>query len=309
MPAPDISVPEFDFSKIPSLQQSCISVSNMKNLSSLSLVFIPYNSVSLLCHVFTGVLRPLVLETQYHSVSHPGIRDFKRLISVWFLWPWKLLSMLRLKIQTEFLIFLWFCLVYAPFLKKTHESLSPRLCSVYGNALNIPGELLDSPEHPIFSFLSKMERAITGFAFPPPHHINSWPLSELLASLVNSHFVFVREDASKPCSSLLRSILEQVLQSSDRNSCWLCVRGPSQTCNIWFSRLHLRLEVVCLSALERNHQNFPPPWSFPLDWKRSLWDSYLNLIWSADAIPTEHDAAERLKKSSWKVHFQVFSKY
>ena len=91
--------------------------------------FYSLHSASLLCHVFTGVLRPLVLfqHCTVHSVSHPGIRGSKMLISVWFVWPWKLLSMLGLQIQTGFLILLWFCLVFAPFLKKAQESLSPRL--------------------------------------------------------------------------------------------------------------------------------------------------------------------------------------
>ena len=54
LPAPEISVPEFDFSKIPSHMQSCTSISNMKNSSSLSVISIPYNSESLLYDDSTG---------------------------------------------------------------------------------------------------------------------------------------------------------------------------------------------------------------------------------------------------------------
>ena len=37
--------------------------------------------------------------------------------------------------------------------------------AVYGAALNIPGELLDSPKMPSSQFLSKMEKVITGFSY------------------------------------------------------------------------------------------------------------------------------------------------
>ncbi len=75
--------------------------------------------------------------------------------------------------------------------------------AMYGTAHTIPGEILDSPELPSSGFLSKIERAITGFVIPPPQHIHSWTLSELPASLVNSQFVFVCEEASIPSLALL----------------------------------------------------------------------------------------------------------
>jgi len=70
--------------------------------------------------------------------------------------------------------------------------------AVYGSALTIPGEFLDSPEFPSSQVLSKIEKVIAGFSVPPPHHVQHSPSSELPAGLMDSQFVFVREDASKP---------------------------------------------------------------------------------------------------------------
>jgi hypothetical protein len=62
----------------------------------------------------------------------------------------------------------------------------------------LPGELLDVPELPPESFLRKVERAIDGFAVPPPHHVHTVPPSQLPAALLKAKFVFVREDAVIP---------------------------------------------------------------------------------------------------------------
>ena len=88
------SIPNFDFSKILSLQQVCSSVSDMKNISSLSIVTVTLDSGDLLCDNLTGTLRPLVPEVlrkslflALHNVSHPGVRGSRRLISARFVWP------------------------------------------------------------------------------------------------------------------------------------------------------------------------------------------------------------------------------
>ena len=70
--------------------------------------------------------------------------------------------------------------------------------AVYGTALTIPGELLDGPELPSSQFISKIEKVITGFSVPPPHHVQQSLSAEVPTSLKSSKFVFVREDASKP---------------------------------------------------------------------------------------------------------------
>ena len=70
--------------------------------------------------------------------------------------------------------------------------------AVYGSALTIPGEFLDGPELPSSQFLSKNQKVISGFSVPPPHHVSQQPPNEVPASLSNTKFVFVREDASKP---------------------------------------------------------------------------------------------------------------
>ena len=87
----DFSIPNFDFSKILSLQQVCSSVADLKNLSSLSIVTVTLDSGDLLCDSLTGTLRPLVLRKSLflalHNVSHPGVRGSRRLISARFVWP------------------------------------------------------------------------------------------------------------------------------------------------------------------------------------------------------------------------------
>ena len=70
--------------------------------------------------------------------------------------------------------------------------------AVYGSALTIPGEFLDGPELPSSQFLSNIQKVISGFSVPPPHHIPQQPPAEVPVPLSNAKFVFVREDASKP---------------------------------------------------------------------------------------------------------------
>ena len=63
--------------------------------------------------------------------------------------------------------------------------------AVYGSPLTMPGELVDVPELPPESFLRKVERAIDGFAVPPPHHVHPVPPSQLPAALLKAKFMFV----------------------------------------------------------------------------------------------------------------------
>ena len=64
----DFSIPNFDFSMISSSQQSCPSMTPMKNSPSLSVISVPHNSGSLLCDNSTGTLRPLVPEVLQRSL-------------------------------------------------------------------------------------------------------------------------------------------------------------------------------------------------------------------------------------------------
>ena len=88
----DFEVPGFDFSKFLSFQQSCASVTAMKNSSTLSVVTVKLSDGDLLCDKSTGSLRLLVPEVlckslfnALHNVSHPGIRGSWRLISARFI--------------------------------------------------------------------------------------------------------------------------------------------------------------------------------------------------------------------------------
>ena len=63
--------------------------------------------------------------------------------------------------------------------------------------------LLIRPELPPSSYLSKIERAVPGFAVPgfavpPPHHVFQAPPCQLPVALLSAKYVFVREDASIP---------------------------------------------------------------------------------------------------------------
>ena len=70
--------------------------------------------------------------------------------------------------------------------------------AVYGTPLTLPGELVDVPELLPDTFLRKVNRAVEGFAVPPPHHVRPVPLNQLPAALMSAKYVFVREDSVIP---------------------------------------------------------------------------------------------------------------
>ena len=67
--------------------------------------------------------------------------------------------------------------------------------AVYGAPLTLPGELVDVPELLPDAFLRKVNRAVEGFAVPPPHHVRPVPPAQLPAALMSAKYVFVREDS------------------------------------------------------------------------------------------------------------------
>ena len=67
--------------------------------------------------------------------------------------------------------------------------------AVYGSPLTLPGELVDVPELLPDAFIRKVNRAIDGFAVPPPHHVRPVSPVQLLSALLTAKYVFVREDA------------------------------------------------------------------------------------------------------------------
>lgn len=88
---PDTGVDLVQFSQ---LQLSCPSVLQMKSSSVLKVIPLPAGFSQILCDVSSGSPRPLVpvslrrsIFSQLHSISHPGIRGSKRLISAKFVWP------------------------------------------------------------------------------------------------------------------------------------------------------------------------------------------------------------------------------
>jgi hypothetical protein len=67
--------------------------------------------------------------------------------------------------------------------------------AVYGSPLSLPGELVDVPELLPDAVLRKVNRAVEGFAIPPPHHVRPAPPNQLPAALISAKYVFVREDS------------------------------------------------------------------------------------------------------------------
>ena len=70
--------------------------------------------------------------------------------------------------------------------------------TVYRAPLTNPGEFLGSPELLPSSYLHKIDRAVAGFAVPPPHHVHLSPHFQLPSVLMSARYVFVCEDASVP---------------------------------------------------------------------------------------------------------------
>jgi len=68
--------------------------------------------------------------------------------------------------------------------------------AVYGSPLTVPGEFLGSSEQPPKVLLQKIDKAVAGFATPPPHHVRISPPARIPPALMSIKFVFVREDAS-----------------------------------------------------------------------------------------------------------------
>lgn len=88
--------------------------------------------------------------------------------------------------------------------------------ALYGAPLTVPGEFLDGPEIPDSSFLQRMERAVSGFTRPPPHHTSPQPLQGIPKPLQDASFVFVRVDASSPPLSPLYRGPYQVLERREK---------------------------------------------------------------------------------------------
>ena len=67
--------------------------------------------------------------------------------------------------------------------------------AVYDSPLTLPGELVNVPEQLCDTFLRKVNRAISGFAFSAPHHVHPVSLVQLPSAFLTAKYVFVREDA------------------------------------------------------------------------------------------------------------------
>ena len=68
----------------------------------------------------------------------------------------------------------------------------------YVSALTIPGEFLDGSELPSSMFLSRIQKVISGFSVPQPHHVPKQAPAKVPVPLSTTQFIFVREDACKP---------------------------------------------------------------------------------------------------------------
>ena len=68
--------------------------------------------------------------------------------------------------------------------------------AVYGAPLTLLGELVEVPELLPDTFLRKVNRAIEGFAIPPPHHVRPVPPVQLPLALISAKYIFVCEDTA-----------------------------------------------------------------------------------------------------------------
>ena len=75
--------------------------------------------------------------------------------------------------------------------------------AVFGAPLSVPGEFINSPELPSFSYLQKIYRPVAGVAVPPPHHVHKSPPSQRLPALLTAQFLFAWEDAAVSLLALL----------------------------------------------------------------------------------------------------------
>ena len=87
--------------------------------------------------------------------------------------------------------------------------------AVYGTLLTLPGDFLDSAEFPPKVFLQRVEKALAGFSTATPHIRPESP-KQLPPALLQSEFVFVREDAVTPPLSPLYRGPYRVLKRSDK---------------------------------------------------------------------------------------------
>ena len=94
LPSPfPTSAKGINFEVLASEQRSCPEVLRLQRSPTLRLVSVPMKNGSLICDARTQVLRPLVHSSQrfkifsaLHSLSHPGTRAPRRLISSRFVW-------------------------------------------------------------------------------------------------------------------------------------------------------------------------------------------------------------------------------
>jgi len=86
--------PAVDLAALAAAQVDCLEVAQMKQNQALKVEKVLLGDVELWCDVSTGRQRPLVpvqwrqaVLAAMHSVSHPGIRATRRLVSARFVWP------------------------------------------------------------------------------------------------------------------------------------------------------------------------------------------------------------------------------
>ena len=82
-----------NYQQLAAQQQICPAVLQLISSDNLKVVSLPVQNVELLCDVSTGTPRPLVPDTMkrevfsaLHTISHPGIRATRRMISARFVW-------------------------------------------------------------------------------------------------------------------------------------------------------------------------------------------------------------------------------
>ena len=142
--------------------------------------------------VWTGVCKVLGISasqrTSFHPQSNGMIKRFHR----------SLKSSLRARAaDSDWVSHLPLVLLGLRFVPKEDTGFSISE-AFYVSALTIPGEFLDGSELPSSQFLSRIQKVISGFSVPPPHHVPKQAPAKVPVPLSTTQFIFVREDACKP---------------------------------------------------------------------------------------------------------------
>ena len=108
----------------------------------------------------------------------------------------------------------------------------------------VPREFLDGGKILLSQFLQKIERAVSGFTVPSPHHVTPLGPTPLPPALLATQFVYGREDASVPFLAPFYRSPYLVLEYRDK---FFCLRMGDKTDVVSVDRLKPAFSDVPIS--------------------------------------------------------------